>query len=884
MLNVSDAMTAGAVRGYFESSGHDYYIDGQNPPGIWGGELAKEWGLQGKSVDKLHFERAAEGFHPVTGEDLVLRRSDTRRAANDITISAPKDLSLLYLRTQDERLLKAFEESCDWIMGRMEKDAATRVRVGGADEDRKSGNWAYAGFLQFDSRPDDKTHLPVIQLHRHHTVFNLSRDPVEQRVKALQIGLVKENADLWMPLFHNELARRVQELGYGIRRDPKTGIVGFGIAGIPRALVEKFSPRRATILEAKARIAREEGITDPERLRRLQAELGKLTRKHKQKDLNRHELVGAWQRQLTTEDKATLDNARGRKGWRATDGEAARYAIEHLFYRHSVVPEKKLLIEGLRYGVGSVTLDGVKTELKRQGVVIENGQATTRELREQESLMISFARDGRGSKRPVVAEPLALGQLISLSAAPHHAVRLTDEQEACLRALMGSRGVVNIVDAGQGTGKTTMLEQFGEILSQHHIRSTWLGTTHTAVDELKARGLPAMTLAHFLASEDEQLKAAGTRIILDEASMLAHRDAYQLCRYAKEEGCRIDFVGDSKQYKAPVAGDPMGLLTRYGGVTPITMTKTMRQEGRLKDAMEAIRDGNTLKGHDILSELGFVHQLPLEQLAQKAADLYLQWSAKGADVPVISPTHAQADEIAEKIRKGLRERGDITGEDWVVRRLVNLNWSPAQLKDAREHGAEGVTLLRYGAYREETQPLAAGDLVRTTMGGKTKDGKHTLRNGQKYQIADFTAGGDVILNNGWIVDRNWGGLVQRYVRTGQGGQGITADPRAIVVYGTPSLVATRQEGFYVPVSRVRKEVAVLTDSNEALRQAIQKQDRRMSATELFEARKRRRLGLRERLSKHLAFVRRLASFEQTHQRSMPGPEMTPPPLHHARRY
>jgi conjugative relaxase-like TrwC/TraI family protein len=883
MLNISDAMTAGAVRGYFESSGHDYYIDGQNPPGIWGGELAKEWGLQGRAVDRLHFERAAEGYHPVTGEDLVLRRGDTRRAANDITISAPKDLSLLYLRTQDERLLKAFEETCDWIMGRMERDAATRVRIGGADEDRRSGNWAYAGFLQFDSRPDDKTHLPVIQIHRHHTVFNLSRDPVEQRVKALQIGLVKENADLWMPLFHNELARRVQELGYGIRRDPKTGIVGFGIAGIPRALVEKFSPRRATILEAKARIAREEGITDPERLRRLQAELAKLTRKHKQKDLNRDELMSVWQRQLTPEDKATLDNARGKKGWKTTNKEAAAYAIEHIFYRQSVVPEKKLLIEGLRYGVGSVSLDGLKTELKRQGVVIENGQATTRELKEQESLMIRFARDGKGSKRPVVAEPLAIQQLAGLSARRQDAICLTDEQEACIRALVASRGAVNIVDAGQGTGKTTMLEQFGAILSGEQVRATWLGTTHTAVDELKKRGLPAMTLAKFLASKDEQEKAAGSRIILDEASMLAHRDAYQLCRYAKEHGCRLDFVGDSKQYKAPVAGNTMGVLTRYGGVTPITMTKTMRQEGRLKEAMEAIRDGKTLKGHDILGELGFVHQLPLEQLTQKAAELYLQWSAKGADVPVISPTHAQAGEIAARIREGLRERGDITGEERVVRRLVNLNWSPAQLKDAREHGAEDVTLLRYGAYREETQALAVGDRVRTTMGGKTKDGKHTLRNGQKYQIAGFTSGGDVLLNNGWVVDQHWGGLVQRYVSTGQGAQGITAE-RAIVVYGTPSLVATRQEGFYVPVSRVRKEVAVLTDSNQALRLAIQKQDRRMSATELFEARKRRRAGQGERLKKHLSFMRRLASFEQTHQRSRKGPEMTPTPLHRTRSY
>src|SRR5262249_5345943 len=144
-------------------------------------------------------------------------------------------------------LLQAFVESCDWIMAKMEADAAARVRVGGADEDRRTGNWADAGFLQFDSRPDGETELPVVQIHRHHTEFNLTRDPVEQRVKALQIGPVKENADLWMPLFHNELARRVRELGYGIKREPETGIVGFGIAGISRGLIDAWSPRRQTI-------------------------------------------------------------------------------------------------------------------------------------------------------------------------------------------------------------------------------------------------------------------------------------------------------------------------------------------------------------------------------------------------------------------------------------------------------------------------------------------------------------------------------------------------------------------------------------------------------------------------------------------------------------
>jgi hypothetical protein len=118
--------------------------------------------------------------------------------------------------------------------------------------------------------------------------------------------------------------------------------------------------------------------------------------------------------------------------------------------------------------------------------------------------------------------------------------------------------------------------------------------------------------------------------------------------------------------------------------------------------------------------------------------------------------------------------------------------------------------------------------------------------------------------------------VQRYVSTGQGSQGITADPRAIVVYGTPSLVATRQEGFYVPVSRVRSEVAVLTDNIAALRRAIQRKDNRTFAMELFEAREQQKASMRQRLRKHLGWMRRRLAFDRRYQRSLPGPELTPP--------
>src|SRR6266404_2352588 len=178
-------------------------------------------------------------------------------------------------------------------------------------------------------------------------------------------------------------------------------------------------------------------------------------------------------------------------------------------------------------------------------------------------------------------KPVDVRRLVAALAGEKAAKDLGDQQESSLGALIGSRSVMNVVDAGQGTGKTTMLEHYARILAYHKVGARWLSTTHTAVDELKAKGLPAMTVAHFLQSKEAQRAAAGTRIIVDESSMLAHRDNYQLCAYAQASGCRLDYVGDSRQYKSPVAGDSLALLMRYGNVAPITMTKTHRQSGRL---------------------------------------------------------------------------------------------------------------------------------------------------------------------------------------------------------------------------------------------------------------------------------------------------------------
>lgn len=825
MIRINVIQNAAAARSYYASQ--DYHLEGQEKPAYWHGKAAELLGLKGE-VKREDFESLCENRYPGTNNRITAKHLENRRVGYDLTFSVPKSVSIAYSLGADERLENEFRAAVAETMALAEKELQTRVRKNYAFENRTTGNMAWVDFLHTTSRPIKGQ--PDPQLHIHAVAFNLTHDNVENQWKAADFAHIKASAPHFQAIFRSNLANRLQKLGYSVTKKKDD----FEITGIPERANKEFSRRTAQI----DKLADDLGVVKPE----SKAKLGATSREKKVKGLTWEELLALWSDRVSADEKLAIHNTvvNANKPIKVQDRskEALQYGLDHLLHGSSVVQERKVITEALKHGLGESTLESILNEVNTRKDLIrrEDGvrMITTQAMLDQERATWKLVVNGRGKFKPVTTKPTLNPDL-------------SDEQRAAISGLLKSFDQVNMVDAGQGTGKTTMLEEYGKELAKAKVPAIWLGTTNTAVDELKKKGLPAMTVASFLKLDE---KPQG-RIIVDEASMLGHTDAFNLFTHAKQTNSRIDLVGDSKQHKTPIAGDVMLLLKKYAGIEPISMKKTMRQAGRLKVAMDTIRDGNVLKGHDILTELKMVHHLPASQLTDKAAELYVEWS-KGEYVPLVSPTHAQAEEIAAKIREKKRARGEITGPDRIVRKLVNLNWTPAQMKEARKNKPE-ETLLRYGAFREETLPLAVGDEVRTTMSGKSKDG-HRFNGGQRYTIKGFTKDDDPILNNGWVIDKNWGGLTQGYVTTSQGTQGKTSR-RGIVVYGSPSLVATKQEGFYVPVSRARQEVAVLTDNIEALRDAIQKQEVKVLASDLVRKPKHH---LRKRAKKYLAFVRNVS--------------------------
>src|ERR1700693_1039211 len=178
MIRITQQDSAKDAKRYYATA--DYYSQGQEIVGRWGGKGAALLGLEG-TVDKFSFDRLCDNLHPQSGEPLTVRTRTERRVGYDFTFSVPKSVSLLYAMSGDQEIMQAFRGAVGETMREIEAEMKARVRLGGKDEDRVTGNMAWAEFIHTTSRPVDG--LPDPQLHAHVFVFNTTWDEDERRWK-----------------------------------------------------------------------------------------------------------------------------------------------------------------------------------------------------------------------------------------------------------------------------------------------------------------------------------------------------------------------------------------------------------------------------------------------------------------------------------------------------------------------------------------------------------------------------------------------------------------------------------------------------------------------------------------------------------------------------
>jgi len=863
MLRIITSTSSHQAKKYFHEglSREGYYSEGQELPGRWLGKAARRLGLKGLVGEE--FDRLCDNLHPETGEKLTPRMKDNRRCGYDFNFHVPKSVTLAYNWTGDERILRAFRQAVRETMEEIEMEAATRVRSGGRDDDRITGNLVWSEFVHFTARPVDG--IPDPHLHAHCYVFNTTFDTVENRWKAAQFGDIKRHGADFQAAFLSRMATSLTELGYAVELAGKS----FEMTGISRELIEKFSRRSKLVKD----LAKALGIGSHAGKDGLAAR----TREKKIKDLSITELKPVWWSRLSPAEVKALDGLKAALTRPAVveampeEGVSpARTVVDlvmkHVFERVSVITERNLVTEALQWSYGIANLKAIKQAVKEAPLirVVKDGETlvTTWEVRAEEGRIVDRCKLGRATL-PALNPAWKIQD-----------TALNGPQQAGVFQILGSRDFITGIEGKAGVGKSRLLHEVRKGIEQSGNKLLVLTPLAiTAHDTMRKDGFEdAETVAKLLDNENLQAKAQGAVWLVDEAGLLSCHTMDELTFLADRLNARLVLVGDTKQHHAVERGQAFDLLQKFGELRVATVDEIQRQTGAYKRAVEQIAARDFKSAFTTLEEMGAFRELPKEEREQAVAADYLAMVEKGKSTLVVAPTHAECENVTNAIRQTRKERGEMAdGQTWNILRDLSLtaaekcdarHYAPGQVvkinkpmkgfkvgreMEVVEAGEHGVWVQSEGqrkelplykpkhlsVYARDKIEISEGERIRITANGRDRS-KHRLYNGSDYTVKKFAPDGGLVLDNGFRLDKDFPHLAWGYASTSHAAQGKTVDCVLVCQSGLISSGATDAKQFYVSVSRGRKEVRIYTDEIGELRENVTRERKREMAMELIQ--------------------------------------------------
>lgn len=874
---------------YYEKSDAGYYRGEGGLHCEWGGKDAPALGLEGEPEFE-HFKRLLRGLDPHTGEQLTARLVDDRLPGWDVTGSVPKGVTEAMERG-DDRIQGLLWKANRLAMGDMEGYATTRVRMGDRQEDRVTGNMLWYSVEHAETRPvvDEsfpEGHqwrvMPQPDRHIHNYLLNLTRDDAEGgRYKALKIRPIMDIRRFFDRRFDHYLAHLLSEAGYEIETKYRRGkYYSWDIKGMPAELIDRRSKRSHEIADLEAAIvaglketARLEGDPAwdklPDHLTAVARDrLGATSRRQKREDITLEECREYWASGVLPEEAEIVDAliARAKSGQNPRSVNVADRAVEFALRHHSEQEScfrwEELAATAMERSMGGASPQDIEREAARQGIIISTmdgvRMATTAGLRAEERYLADVALLGMGD---VAAVGVPQGLSRETEDGKH---TLNDGQWDAARGLLESENRINLVEGPAGAGKSSMLAKYAEAMRKSGQMVTYLATTGKAVGVLEKDGFTAETLARFLVDERMQAAAKGGRVVVDEVSMLGHKDAVRLFKLAERLDLKLVLLGDPMQHGSVGRGAIMRLLKEFGLVTPFVVPEILRQkhaeDGRYLTAATQLSQGKTAEGFDTLDAMGWVREIPddTDRYRHIAAD-YLQAQDDKKSCLVVSPTHLEAERITAMIRHELRAAKRLGEKDKTFTRLEKLDASEAERGQAGTYDPDEIYVLqfhkhakgykrgeyltvlgsavpveladRFTVYRPESFALAEGDRIRFTGTVKTLDGGHALKNGMTKTVAEITPGGNLRLDNGWVISGKAGHIRHGYVETSFGSQGSTVQ-RTIVSLCAQSGKAANQEMAYVASTRSKERMTLYTDAKDDIREAIVRSSKKPLALDM----------------------------------------------------
>ena len=840
---------SGAV-GYFREhmALGDYLTQEGQSEMTWTGLAAERLGLAGQ-CQLTHFENLCRGLHPVTGEKLMVRDKGTnRRACFFGQISPPKDVSLLYLVGGDQRIGRWWQESVGDALREIEAVTATRVRRGGENRDRVTGNMVAAIVTHDASRALDP------QLHTHLCIMNVTYDGAEERWKSVQPSGFYWHQGYFREVCYNKLAERMLAAGYELAPARK---IGFTVRGVPDELRERFSKRRRAILAKAAAV----GAVSQDALHSIASD----TRAAKS-NATAADLRAGWLREAGNELpqlRAVVAAASGAPPHLhpVTPYDAVVSAEAHVFERRSVVNDRVLLREALIVGRGQVGLDDLKRALTTRettGELIRSGE----EIASRDSLKAEEEFTGWANSQLKACG--VMGKTLATKG-------LGADQAKAVADLLAARSRVVVLQGDAGTGKTTCLKTIVAGIEQAGGRVFGCAPSAGATDVLrKELTAEADTLQQLLVNESLQRTMKGRVLLVDEAGLVSVREMRDLCRLAARHDNRLLLVGDTKQHTSVEAGDALRCLQEFASVPLFRLTEIRRQKDPVhRKAVAMLARGDAFGAFNEFHRLGAVREFrePARLWSAAAAD-YVQTVRAGKSCLAISPVWEEIHAFTRVVRQHLQAAKLVATEERPVLTVSPLGWTREERRRIAAYQPDDVLTFhrdfgpfaKYDAVavlRREDRllvvrdvtgierrfdprrasgfdvglakeiPVAVGDRLLIRANLKPAG----LRNGDLVEVAGFGGDGAIRFRDGrslpaWFRDFSHG-----YAMTSHAAQGKTVD-RGLLLMADEGIAAGNLKQAYVSNSRFRESQMIYVSDKQAARDAMMRPADRKLALEL----------------------------------------------------
>ncbi|MBD1576967.1 conjugative transfer relaxase/helicase TraI [Vibrio sp. S11_S32] len=342
----------------------------------------------------------------------------------------------------------------------------------------------------------------------------------------------------------------------------------------------------------------------------------------------------------------------------------------------------------------------------------------TQEALACEKRILTQFEQGQGQVIPLVTNNKAINDFLSQT-------RNTPSQSEGIKHILTTTDRFIAIQGFAGTGKSTMLEQAIKITNEHKEGITFKGLapTHSAVNELKEKGVPSQTVQSFLQAmntkESVSNQYQNTVFLVDETSMMSNKQIDTLNQTLSSVGARAVYLGDKDQLQSQEAGKPFELGIKQKKLAVTVMKDIVRQQNTpLKKAVEHIIDQsphsaiksleqqasnketvpldknasseqNTEKHHPhIIStykKLTNEHhkntEIAQEKIYELATKEYLSRTSESRDnTLIIAYTNLERDHVTNMIRKGLQAEGTLGKENLPTTRLKSLGLTREEMK------------------------------------------------------------------------------------------------------------------------------------------------------------------------------------------------------------